>query len=287
MSRFLPCRRHAGFSLIEMIVVVAILIILLALLTPTLMAAMERARLVQCSANLRTIHQGILAFAEDKEGILPPSSSRPWRLYPEYWEADVMHRWAGSWPTLLVKAGYLPKPPTTEDSSVMPPRGQSVFWCPSGRYEIGVFTPSSMFDERGKGAWMTEYPVTDVPHGPNNPSTEATYHWFPVWYGLNGDTFYGDRYPYLRNPNDGGSDPRRPTLQHIDRVQNPTAMISLYDGIWLVNRVTSRVNARHLRSTHTNLAMMDGSVRHFETATLPPHGSTDPTLYPRWRFGNY
>ena len=64
-------------------------------------------------------------------------------------------------------------------------------------------------------------------------------------------------------------------------------MISLYDGIWLVNRVTSRVNARHLRSTHTNLAMMDGSVRHFETATLPPHGSTDPTLYPRWRFGNY
>jgi len=213
MNRPLTRRSAGGFSLLEMIVVVAIILILLALLTPTLANVMERARLLQCSANLRGIHQAMQAFEEDHEGILVPTDVRPWRMVASYQEESpqpLLYRWNMSWPAILVKGGYVPKPPLTDDPSVMPPQGANIFYCPSGNYEVGNFSPPSMFDEGGKGAWMAKYAADDVAHGFEQHVSPTDYKFFPAWYGINGDTFYSDRWPYNRNPQDGGSVPRPP-----------------------------------------------------------------------------
>ena len=61
-----------GFTLIEMLVVIAIVGILIALLLPALSAARATARSTECQSNLRQIGIAILAYAEFNRGVFPP-----------------------------------------------------------------------------------------------------------------------------------------------------------------------------------------------------------------------
>ncbi len=72
-------RPHAvrrGFTLVEMLVVIAIISILIALLFPGVNAAMRYARRVQCAANLTQIGQGFMLYAQhnprNTKRYLPP-----------------------------------------------------------------------------------------------------------------------------------------------------------------------------------------------------------------------
>jgi prepilin-type N-terminal cleavage/methylation domain-containing protein/prepilin-type processing-associated H-X9-DG protein len=64
------CRRDA-FTLIEMLVVVAILALLVALLMPSLHTARERAIAVVCLGNLRQTDQGLMAYAANNRSVVP------------------------------------------------------------------------------------------------------------------------------------------------------------------------------------------------------------------------
>jgi prepilin-type N-terminal cleavage/methylation domain-containing protein/prepilin-type processing-associated H-X9-DG protein len=57
-----PAADRAGFTVIELLVTIAIVAVLLALLTPSINAARESARLTQCRDNLRTIALGVHRF---------------------------------------------------------------------------------------------------------------------------------------------------------------------------------------------------------------------------------
>ena len=59
MIRFRSC----GFSLVELLVVVAVIVLLLALLTPAMDRAIYRAELAACGANLRSIATGATVYA--------------------------------------------------------------------------------------------------------------------------------------------------------------------------------------------------------------------------------
>jgi prepilin-type N-terminal cleavage/methylation domain-containing protein len=64
--------RHArAFTLIEMLVVVAIIAVLIGLLLPALYQAKRQARSLEDKASLRQIHQTMLVFSGDNEGTLP------------------------------------------------------------------------------------------------------------------------------------------------------------------------------------------------------------------------
>ncbi len=70
--------RRKGFTLIELMIVVAIIALLIAILLPSLARAREQAMQVACAANLNSIHKGMFYYAEDAgdgNGYLPQLSS--------------------------------------------------------------------------------------------------------------------------------------------------------------------------------------------------------------------
>lgn len=63
----------AAFSLIELMVVIAIIAILVALLLPVLAVAKQRALTSQCQSNLRQIGLGMNLYADEAKGLYPES----------------------------------------------------------------------------------------------------------------------------------------------------------------------------------------------------------------------
>lgn len=64
-----------GFTLVELLVVVAILALLLAILLPALETAMERGRRASCTGNLRQQHVAWTTYASDFNDCLPASDT--------------------------------------------------------------------------------------------------------------------------------------------------------------------------------------------------------------------
>jgi prepilin-type N-terminal cleavage/methylation domain-containing protein/prepilin-type processing-associated H-X9-DG protein len=66
------CKAAAGFTLVELLVVMAIIAILAALLLPVLSTAKKRAQRTTCLNNLRQINLGVRMYADDSHDA-PPS----------------------------------------------------------------------------------------------------------------------------------------------------------------------------------------------------------------------
>jgi prepilin-type N-terminal cleavage/methylation domain-containing protein/prepilin-type processing-associated H-X9-DG protein len=64
-------RRHAGFTLVELLVVVAIISILCSLLMPMLQKARATARKLVCASNLKQISTATYMYIDDNRGYMP------------------------------------------------------------------------------------------------------------------------------------------------------------------------------------------------------------------------
>ena len=76
-------RRHKAFSLIELLIVVAVIGLLISLLVSTMIGIERAGRLAACRRNLHSIHTLFMAYADSNEGRLP--------LFHEYYGAMIFH----------------------------------------------------------------------------------------------------------------------------------------------------------------------------------------------------
>lgn len=95
-----------GFTLIEVLVVVAIIALLVAILLPALSAAREQARTAMCAVNMRTCHQALTLYAQSNRDSFPydhyqaPANTaqlsvlgtNPWEFFHRYVQRSTPKR---------------------------------------------------------------------------------------------------------------------------------------------------------------------------------------------------
>lgn len=245
-----------AFTLIEMLVVIAIIALLISIITPATSRALASARTVACQSNMRQISAAVIAFASDNETRLP-------RFQRTSSEPGGPSNWAGE----LILGNYLDAPLQENREDI--PR-DSVLRCPSG-----------LVDMLSNGSIPND-PYTETPmvHRPLafEQSTEDGLRYVHNWYGLNARTEHGPEHgwPFIRiNNPDIHSTLLRVT--HADRT------VMFFDGSWAHNSAGGRIYARHGSPRRTtNFAFFDGRVENMR-ARFHDVGSRDPETYPLFR----
>jgi prepilin-type N-terminal cleavage/methylation domain-containing protein/prepilin-type processing-associated H-X9-DG protein len=83
----LPITRQRGFTLVELLVVIAVVAVLAALLLPALASAKDKVRRASCLSSLRQVGIAIHLYADEHEGKIPfgpiaPPFTSPASFYP-------------------------------------------------------------------------------------------------------------------------------------------------------------------------------------------------------------
>jgi len=139
-------RRHA-FTLVELLIVIAIIGALIGLLLPAVNAARERARQASCSNNLAQLGKAIISYQGNSKGNAYPGfvqlqrldPNAPSDLYPDSPAIDAPISWAakilpdldqrGLWESILLYK-FQSLDPNSPGAQPQIPR-QEVFLCPS------------------------------------------------------------------------------------------------------------------------------------------------------------
>jgi prepilin-type N-terminal cleavage/methylation domain-containing protein/prepilin-type processing-associated H-X9-DG protein len=132
-----------GFTLVELLVVIAVIAILAALLLPALSAAKAKAQQIRCLNNLRQIGMGMLMYVHENDDAFPGLASRHNGFRKEDW--------------IYWRTNSALYPPVTQSPIVaqLANTSAALFRCPRDRDENRPIT-----DEEGSGAYIYSYGFT-------------------------------------------------------------------------------------------------------------------------------
>jgi prepilin-type N-terminal cleavage/methylation domain-containing protein len=136
--------RCAGFTLVELLVVISIIALLIALLLPAISRAKEVARRVVCASNLHQSGLGMYLYANDSKLWLPPSDWRSCNLF-------------NAVPAAYAVGGFQIVNGTMLETSYGLSR--AILSCPSGVYKAKYYADSSYLTinylyNGGVGNWI-------------------------------------------------------------------------------------------------------------------------------------
>lgn len=214
------CSGNKAFTLVELLVAIAIIATLVAIALPTFQGATQKSRAIRCMANVKQVASALLQWVNDHNGMLPPSNEPSGR---ELFLVDSPS-WSGTGPTWNE---YLLKFYLEQNYAIMLcPARPSTFGSGRGAY------PDYAYNERlarldsaptdDKGAIVQYRKVISIP----SPSTKVLLADATRWQGV---TPIGGAY----NLNDASKiHPRHP---------GDTAVIAYLDGHVEIKAVTPRV----------------------------------------------
>jgi prepilin-type N-terminal cleavage/methylation domain-containing protein/prepilin-type processing-associated H-X9-DG protein len=76
--------KRAAFTLIELLIVIAIIAVLASLLLPALGVVKHTVKRITCAGNQRQIHHGVMCYTDDNNGWIPPACDDPFYYVNEY-----------------------------------------------------------------------------------------------------------------------------------------------------------------------------------------------------------
>ena len=133
-SNVLPSRvKMKIFTLIELLIVVAIIAILAGMLLPALTSARQKARAISCLSNLKQLNLTAVSYSQDYQGFIPPN----------YMEENGTGRF---WSWYYISCGYIKKPKAG---------AQAIFLCPGSNSSTPTgwgTTPSTWMPPGGGGS---------------------------------------------------------------------------------------------------------------------------------------
>ncbi len=83
-------KKRKGFTLIELMIVIAIIAILAAVLVPNFMRAREASRLTACKSNLKNLSTGIETYSNDFDGLYPSTQQHITSFMNNYMQKPIL-----------------------------------------------------------------------------------------------------------------------------------------------------------------------------------------------------
>jgi len=242
-----------AFTLIELLIVVAVIGVLAGLLVPTVLTTMQKAKQVQCQSNLRQIALSVKTYATDYRGSIPPTYIQDSGLY---------------WCNLLAKRD-LPSPNTAEMADDERTGQETVFICPSSTnqyVELGDDIPAP--DHDNAQGWYRL--------GNNEYKTDCSYYWNGY---VGEDEDLRERFPSLSV---NYTNPQDITIHDISEIAQQSATAMVMDGVFFQEGGADqpeRIAARHRGTAgerrKTNIAFYDAHVEALDRDPRTEGGDID------------
>jgi prepilin-type N-terminal cleavage/methylation domain-containing protein/prepilin-type processing-associated H-X9-DG protein len=270
-------RKHAGFTLVELLVVIGIIALLVSILLPALTKARQQAQTTKCLANLRGIGQAMLMYGQEQKGFILPGWIGP---------PSGNNRGIENYATLLCGLKYLPEPTTIDWSGSGEAMGyDSVFRCPSGAerlHEDADKMPEhpDAAPDAGNWAWRRQS-TTDPAQGQGWLRTGLT---VDSWYCLNMQEAVSTptvkpplNFPFRKMK----FNPANPTalmgnkLAKFSDLKNSSHLAMMWDGVRYFDSYVQRITPRHNSNRMTNFLFADGHCESLHKDMMPTISEAD------------